>query len=133
MPTTARVLIVDDETDFLFLIGQYLEAKGVEFELAESVSQARRRLGDSRFDVVISDFNMPEESGFDLFHFISSHFPELRFVLMTGCTDASLKREARRIGICSYLEKPFSMFELMKFINDQASIMDQNTVCNQAS
>ena len=82
--TKARVLIVDDETDLRFLIGQYLEARCVEFKLADSVAQARKHLDDSRFDVVISDFNMPGESGFDLFQFISSHHPELRFVLMTG-------------------------------------------------
>ena len=45
MQTTARVLIVDDETDFLLIIGQYLEAKGVDFELADSVAQARKHLG----------------------------------------------------------------------------------------
>ena len=133
MRTKARVLIVDDETDFLSLIGQYLEAKGVEFELADSVAQARKHLGNSHFDVVVSDFNMPGESGVDLFNFISSHHPELRFVLMTGCTDAGLKREARRMGICGYIEKPFSMFDLMKFINDQASMVDQDKVCVQAS
>ena len=133
MKTMAKVLIVDDEKDIRLLIGQYLEAKGVEFELADSVAQARKHLEDSHFDVVISDFNMPDESGFDLFHFISSRYPGLRFVLMSGCTDAGLKRKARRMGICGYLAKPFSMFDLMKFINNHESIAGHDEVCVQAS
>ena len=123
MQTPARVLIVDDEMDFLLLIGQYLEAKGVDFELADSVAQARKHLGDSRFDVVISDFNMPGESGFDLFHFVSSSYPGLRFVLMTGCADTGLKREARKMGICGYLEKPFTMYDLMKVIYNHVAVV----------
>lgn len=133
MQTPARVLIVDDEMDFLLLIGQYLEAKGVDFELADSVAQARKHLGDSRFDVVISDFNMPGESGFDLFHFVSSSYPGLRFVLMTGCTDAGLKREARKMGICGYLEKPFAMYDLMKVIYNHVAVVGRDEVCIHVS
>jgi two-component system response regulator FlrC len=133
MQTTARVLIVDDETEFLLLIGQYLEAKGVDFELADSVAQARKHLGDSRFDMVISDFNMPGESGFDLFRFISSRYPGLRFVLMSGCTDSGLKRKARKMGICGYLEKPFAMYDLMKLIHNYVPIVGRDEVCVSAS
>jgi DNA-binding NtrC family response regulator len=133
MKTMAKVLIVDDEMDFLLLIGQYLEAKGVDFELADSVAQARKYLGDSHFDVVISDFNMPGESGLDLFRFISSSYPGLRFVLMTGCTDKDLKRKARRLGICGYLEKPFAMYDLMKVIHNHVPIVSRDEVYGHAS
>ena len=133
MQTTARVLIVDDEADFLLLIGQYLEAKGVDFELAGSAAQARKHLMGSRFDLVISDFNMPGESGLDLFHFISSSYPGLRFVLMTGCTDKDLKRKARRLGICGYFEKPFAMYDLMKVIHNHVPIVSRDEVYGHAS
>ena len=133
MQTTARVLIVDDETDFLLLIGQYLEAKGIEFVLADSVAQARKHLGDSCFDLVVSDFNMPGESGVDLFHFVSSCYPGLRFVLMTGCTDSGLKRKAKRMGIRGYLEKPFTMYDLMKVIHNHVPIAGRDEVCIHAS
>ncbi len=111
----AKVLVVDDEPGLLSIIGQFLEGNGVEFELADSVAQARKFLENAHFDVVISDLNMPGESGFDLYHYISSHFPKSKFVLMTGCIDAGLKQKAGRMGI-EYIEKPFSMFDLMQFI-----------------
>ena len=47
MQTPVRVLIVEDETDILLLIGQYLEAKGVDFKLAGNAAQARQHLEDS--------------------------------------------------------------------------------------
>ena len=133
MQTPARVLIVDDETDILLLIGQYLEAKGVDFKLAGNVAQARKHLEDSRFDLVISDFNMPGESGLDLFHFILSAYPGLRFVLMTGYADTGLKRKARSMGICGYLEKPFTMYDLIKVIHHCVPIASPDEVYVHAS
>ena len=62
-----KVLLVDDDEDLLFLIGEYLDAFGIEFDLAESAAQARKRLKYCEYDLVVSDLNMPGESGFDLF------------------------------------------------------------------
>jgi len=58
-------------------MSQYLEAVGLEYDMAVSVEQARNRLKSSRYDVVVSDFSMPEESGLDLFRYVSSMYPEM--------------------------------------------------------
>ena len=57
-----RVLLVDDDEDLLFLIGEYLDAFGIEFDLAESAAHARKRLKYREYDLVVSDLNMPGES-----------------------------------------------------------------------
>ena len=115
-----RVLIVDDEEDFLFLVGQYLEAKGIDFELTGSAAQARKHLGCNRFDLVISDLNMPGESGFDLFRYVSSQYPEVRFAIMTGYGDSRTKREARSMGVDAYIEKPFALKDLLQIVKHLA-------------
>lgn len=115
-----RTLIVDDDYDLLFIIGEYLESYGIEFDLARSVSQARKRLKNCNYDLVVSDLNMPGESGLDLFQYVSSRYPGLPFILMSGNIDPRLRREAIRIGVCEFMEKPFHLSRLRNLISNSA-------------
>ena len=112
----ARILIVDDDEGLLHLMGEYLESVGLEHDLAVSAEQARNRLKRSRYDMVVSDFNMPGESGLDLLRYVSSKYPETPFVLMTGYDDLRIKRESIRMGVHAYIQKPFYMNELAQTI-----------------
>lgn len=98
------------------MIGQYLGSVGIEYDLAVSAEQARNRLKSSGYDVVISDFKMPGESGLDLFRYVSSMYPETPFVLITGCDDLRIKRESMRMGVHAYMQKPFYLYELRQTI-----------------
>jgi DNA-binding NtrC family response regulator len=111
-----RVLIVDDDHDLLFIIGEYLESYEIDFDLAGDASQARKRLSRRNYDLVISDLNMPGESGLDLFRYVSSRRPELPFILMTGNRDPRMKREAISMGVCDFVEKPFHLSHLKSII-----------------
>ncbi len=117
-----KVLLVDDDEDLLFLIGEYLEAYGIEFDLAGSAAQARKHLKYSEYDLVISDLNMPGDSGLDLFRSVSSRYPGLPFILMSGNRDPRLRREAMSMGICNYLEKPFLLSDLKRFITGSSRV-----------
>ena len=108
----ARILLVDDDEDFLLLMSEYLESIGLEYDLAVSAEQARNRLEHSGYDIVVSDFNMPGESGLDLLRHVSSRYPEIQFVLLTGYDDPRVRREALRMGVHAYIQKPFYMNEL---------------------
>ncbi len=107
-----RALIVDDDEDFLFLLGEYLKSVGLEHDQAASAEQARNRLKSFRYDMVVSDFNMPGESGLDLLSHVSSMYPETPFILLTGCDDLRVKRESMRMGAQAYIQKPFYLNEL---------------------
>jgi DNA-binding NtrC family response regulator len=86
--------------------------------LAHSAAQARNRLSHCEYDLVISDFNMPGESGLDLFRSTSFRYPRLPFILMTGNLDPRLRREAIRMGVCNFVEKPFELSYLKRLITD---------------
>ncbi len=123
----ARILIVDDDQEILHLMGEYLESVGLEHDLAVSAEQARNRLKRFGYDLVVSDFNMPGESGLDLLRYVSLMYPETPFVLMTGCDDLRIKRESIRMGVHAYIQKPFYLNELWQTIN-LARRDDQNEV-----
>jgi DNA-binding NtrC family response regulator len=97
-------------------MGEYLELVGLEHDLAVSAEQARNRLKRFEYDVVVSDFKMPGESGLDLFIYVSSMYPETQFVLITGCDDLRIKRESMRMGVHVYMQKPFYLNDLRQTI-----------------
>jgi DNA-binding NtrC family response regulator len=114
-----KVLVVDDQQEILFFIGEYLGSNGIESDLASSAAQARNCLKHSEYDLVISDFQMPGESGLDLFRSVSFRYPELPFILMSGNLDQRLRREAMSMGVCNFMEKPFELSHLKRLITDQ--------------
>ena len=110
------------------MMRQYLESVGLEHDLAISAEQARKRLKSSRYDVVVSDFNMPGDSGLDLFRYVSSMYPGTPFILITGYDDVRIKRESMRMGVQAYIEKPFYFNELLKTIINLMRRDDQKKV-----
>src|SRR5208337_1407004 len=124
----ARILIVDDDKDILHLMSEYLESVGLEHDLAVSAEQARNRLKRFGYDLVVSDFNMPGESGLDLLRYVSLMYPETPFVLMTGCYDLRIKRESMRMGAHAYIQKPFYMNDLSQTIINLMRREDQKEI-----
>jgi DNA-binding NtrC family response regulator len=124
----ARILIVDDDEDLLHLMGEYLESVGLEHDQAVGAEQARNRLKRFQYDMVVSDFNMPGESGLDLLRYVSSRYPETPFVLMTGYCDQRIKRESMRMGVHACIQKPFYMNELSHTIINLMRGDDQKEV-----
>ncbi|HYA40929.1 MAG TPA: response regulator [Syntrophobacteraceae bacterium] len=113
-----RVLIVDDDEDLLFIIGEYLDSNGIQFHLAQSAPQARKCMAHFDYDLVISDLQMPCESGLDLLRSVALRHPGLPFILMSGNLDPRLRREAKAMGVCNFVEKPFELGELKRLIVD---------------
>lgn len=110
----SRILIVDDDNGLARLIGEYLNARGFDPELADSVVQARNCLMRSKYDAVLSDFQMSGESGLDLLGHVKSLYPGLPFILMSGSGSSRLKHEAMKMGSSRYIEKPFQFKDLME-------------------
>jgi len=111
-----RVVIVDDDEGILFLVGEYLHSIGIHARAALNAAQARKLLAHGQYDLVISDLQMPGESGLDLFRTVSYRYPGLPFILMSGNLDSRVKREAIGMGICNFVEKPFELSSLKRLI-----------------
>ncbi|MDR3553830.1 MAG: response regulator [Syntrophobacteraceae bacterium] len=108
----ARILLVDDDEDLLFLISEYLNSRGIESQLAANAAEARLRLEETQFDAVLSDFSMPGESGLDLLGHVLSRFPGLPFIMMSGSDYSSLKAQALEMGGREFIPKPFELKEM---------------------
>ncbi|MGC8491861.1 MAG: response regulator [Syntrophobacteraceae bacterium] len=109
----ARILVVDDDEELLTLISEYLSGCGFQSERAANAAEARDRLEQSQFDAVLSDFSMPGETGLDLLSHVSSHYPGLPFILMSGSGYSTVKSQALDMGGMEFIPKPFEFRKMV--------------------
>ncbi|MCM1298523.1 MAG: response regulator transcription factor, partial [[Eubacterium] siraeum] len=111
-----HILIVDDDKDLSFIIGEMLESYGYKVSLAENSDRAFELLSESKYHLVLLDINLPDTTGFEICR-------ELRRVSDVPVIFASARTgEADRItgfdiGGDDYLPKPYSMQELLSRVN----------------
>ena len=110
---TERILIVDDEESIRALLARLLGAHGYECATAESPAVARRLLSAQAFALVLSDVNMPGESGFDFAQEVHLEYPDTAVVLVTGLDDRGVAEAALAQGAYGYVLKPFKSNELL--------------------
>ncbi len=111
-PQDLRVLIVDDSRMSMRYITQVFSNLGVEHIVqAANGREAAERIRDERFDLVVSDYNMPEMDGEQLVHYIRqlSDQQELPVLMVTGEQDESRLASVRQAGVSALLDKPFDL------------------------
>jgi DNA-binding NtrC family response regulator len=113
----SAILLVDDDSVFRSLMGLFLENAGYKCAEAEDVPHARAWLGSRRFDLIISDFNMPRGSGLDLLRYVVSDHPETPFIMLTGEDSPAVRRKALTLGACEFISKPFRLNDLLKSVD----------------
>jgi len=99
-------LYVDDESDLLDLTRLYLEQDGgITIETCISAAEAITLLATRKFDVVISDYQMPEMNGIVFLKYIREHYGHLPFILFTGRGREDVVIQALENGADFYLQK----------------------------
>lgn len=112
----ARILVVDDNEALRSIIADFLRIQGHDCTEAANVGQARMHLMEKRFDLAVSDYRMPSESGLDLLRYVTARFPSMYFILISGSLDRDLRRRALTLGALCCLAKPFRLSELMRIV-----------------
>jgi len=109
----ASILIVEDEDATRRLLGRLLEGYGYTCTLAGDAQEARRRLSEREFALILCDVNMPGESGLDLVRQVLKDYPQTAAVMVTGLDDPQLANVALESGAYGYILKPFETNEIL--------------------
>jgi len=112
-PINQRILVVDDEAQIRSLLTRLLEAQGYACSTAAGASEARRLLAADDFALVLSDVNMPDESGLDFEQEVLADYPDTAIVMVTGADDRRHAERALANGAYGYMLKPFKPTELL--------------------
>ncbi len=112
--TGIRVLLVDDETDFLESTAKALRRRGFETTTASGGKAALEFARSRRFDVAFLDVKMPGMDGHQLFYALHDALPEMRIVMLTGHGDLQKAFELGKNGLFTYLAKPVETDDLVR-------------------
>ena len=109
-----RVLLVDDDQDYLVEVSKYLSGKGFFVYPKSTMSLFMESLNKDHPDIVLLDKEIGKEDGFDLIHEVRTHekLSSLPIIIVSGVTSSDAKKEAIMLGADDFLEKPLSLSDL---------------------
>ena len=126
-----KVLLVDDEKEFLEIMSERMKARDMEVTTATSAQQALEIIEKESFDAIILDFQMPGMDGMDALKAIKAKKPELQIILLTGYATVEKSVEAMKIGATDFVEKPADLEILSEKIKnakaDKMLIVEKQT------
>ncbi len=103
---SAKVLIVDDEKDFVEMFSLRLKEQGEKVSTAHSGKDALKVLDNQIIDVVILDIRMPGMDGIDTLKQIKTLHPIVEVIMLTGHGSTETAVEGMKLGAFDYLMKP---------------------------
>src|SRR6185437_13724714 len=115
----ARILVVDDDPDILKMADKILTSAGHMVTVAEDALKAVDWLNSASFDLLLSDANMPQFSGFDLINTIRSNpkYADMIIAMLTGLREREDVERALKLGVNAYIVKPLDPLLLVQKIN----------------
>jgi DNA-binding NtrC family response regulator len=114
---TERILIVDDEHFIRDVLTQVAAGEGFESDATQNAQEAIRKLTETKYEMVLTDIRMPGLDGLQLLEHVSSHYPEIAVIMITGVTDLDAAVQALSSGAYEYVTKPFNVLELKNKIH----------------
>lgn len=111
-----RVLIVDDEEDFVDTIVKRLRANGLEANGVTSGKEALALLNDKEFDVCVLDVKMPAMDGIETLSEMKKKSPALEVVMLTGHGSVESGIRGLQLGAYDYVMKPVPFADLLNKI-----------------
>lgn len=117
-----NILIVDDETEFLELVGKRLARRGMDVTTASSGEEALAVAEGRTFDVVVLDVKMPGIDGLETLRRLRVMHPTMPVLLLTGHASLGSAVSGMELGAFDYMLKPVAINELIIKLNEAARL-----------
>jgi len=111
-----RILLVDDEADFLGLLAARLQRRKMDVAVATSGEEALDALQRRPAELVVLDLRMPGIGGVETLRRIGEEHPLASVIVVTGYTDDVTAQEVLDLGAVDYLIKPIALEDLLRRI-----------------
>ncbi len=113
---TEKILLVDDEKDFLSIMSERMQARGMDVSTAASAKEAIQLAEVESFDAIILDLQMPGMDGLEALKILKAKKPEIQVILLTGHATIEKGVEAMKLGAMDLMEKPADLKTLTEKI-----------------
>src|ERR1041385_1979284 len=117
MTVKPKILVVDDDRSICRLMGSILEMESYPFRVAMSGEQARQAMEEERFDILVSDIYLGDDSGLQLLERMKCVNAEAEVVIMTAHGSMETAVHAVHNGAFDYISKPFVVDEMLGILH----------------
>lgn len=112
-----RILLVDDEVEFVVTLAERLSLRGIEAEWTDRAEKALEMSEEQTYDLAVLDVKMPRVSGINLKKRLQEKCPNMKFIFLTGHgSEESYSAGTTEAGADYYLVKPIQIEDLVKKI-----------------
>ena len=101
-----RVLLVDDEEDYVKTMAERMDMRDLQSRVALSGEEALGVLETDPPDVIVLDLRMPGMQGMEVLEKVKRDHPHIQVIILTGHGGEKEEKEARRLGAFEYVQKP---------------------------
>lgn len=112
------LLIVEDDLTFSTMLTTWLKKKGYAVEAVSCNAAARKLLNNRSFDLILSDYRLPDEDGVVLLSWIKERKIDTPFIMMTNYADIQTAVQTMKDGAVDYLSKPIQPDVLLQKISE---------------
>jgi DNA-binding NtrC family response regulator len=116
-PMIEKILLIDDEEDFLTVMSDRMKARNMQVSTASSAKEGLAKAATGGYDAVILDLMMPEMDGIETLKILKEKNPDLAVILLTGHATIKQGIEAMKLGALDLLEKPADINALTEKIH----------------
>ena len=113
------VLVMDDDQEYLTLLGRALKERGVCMVATASLNAALQELATDRFHLVLADVRMPDGGAADLLALLDPAQEMPQVVAMSGVAPSALREKLLSLGAADCIEKPRSLAEMVRIIEER--------------
>jgi DNA-binding NtrC family response regulator len=113
-----KLLLVDDEEDFVNVLSNRLTRRGIDVTKAFSGEQAIQVLRGSDFDVAVLDLKMEDMDGIEVLKIFKKMVPDMDVIMLTGHGSETAAEDGMRSGAVGYLMKPCALKDLLAKIEE---------------
>lgn len=113
-----KILIVEDDVSFSVTLKTFLNRQGFETTEVYTFQKALEKISSSRYDVILTDFRLPDQDGIELLKIIKEKSPDSLVILMTAYADIRMAVQAIKFGAYEYVAKPVNPDELLSYIKN---------------
>jgi len=112
------VLIIDDEQDICFLLGNLLKQKRYNVEIAHTLRDGFIKLGQSHPQFLFLDVHLPDGSGLELLKTIKQDYPDLKIIMISAFDGITERKKASENGASAYLSKPLNQQSVLQTLDN---------------
>ena len=121
-----RLLLVDDEKDFVNILAKRFKHRNIDVTKAFSGTEAIQALRENEFDVAVLDLKMEDMDGIEVLKIFKIMDPRLAVIMLTGHGSAESAEQGLKLGAFDYLSKPCELEDLVQKIMQAFAQRKQN-------